>query len=355
MQLSELGFDGWFQEQARQYPDRHFARISRVDRERYLVRNEHAEVRAELSGQFLFNAATRQDWPCVGDWVAVQYYNEGQLAIVSARLSRKTFLRRKTAGKEVDYQMLAANLDSAFIMQACDNDFNLRRLERYLIMFSDGGVEPVILLSKSDLISSTDLQDLFSAIRQAHITARVVALSNVTAAGYAEFNGLLEKARTYCLLGSSGVGKTTLLNRLLGGEIFATQAVRAKDGRGHHTTTQRQMVSLPNGAWVIDTPGMRELGLFAVDESIMDNFSEVQVLADTCRFTDCTHTTEPGCAIRRALRDGTLTEERLRSYQKLLKESMHLELSYAEKRQHDRQRGRMIKAALQQIRKNKPF
>jgi ribosome biogenesis GTPase / thiamine phosphate phosphatase len=353
VELAYLGFDSWFQkkQEESQRPDCGVARITRVDRDRYLVRNEENEIQAEPTGKLLFFTDSSQDLPCVGDWVFVQYYNDGTLAIIHDLLPRKSFLRRKSAGNSVDYQMIASNIDVAFIIQSCDFNFNLRRMERYLIMAHEGHVEPIILLSKSDLISNEDLEKRISEIRQAQINARVISFSNKTAFGLETVQNVLERGKTYCLLGSSGVGKTTLLNHLLGREIFETNPVREKDSRGRHTTARRQLVVLDNGALLVDTPGMRELGMIAVGTSIDDSFSDIHELSHDCRFNDCTHTVEVGCAILTAVQAGNLNGERYESYMKLMKESRFHQMSYVERRKKDKQFGRMVKNILKQNRK----
>lgn len=356
MELSDLGFDLWFNQKRDELkrPELSVARITRVDRERYLVRNERSESHAEPAGKLLFSVDSSQELPCVGDWTLVQYYNDGSLAIIHELLPRKSFLRRKTPGKKVDYQMIASNIDVAFIMQSCDYNFNIRRMERYLVMVNDGHIEPIILLSKCDLISAEDLEQRFSEIRQARIHARVIAFSNTTGDGLQTLRQALDRGKTYCLLGSSGVGKTTLLNQLLGQDVFATNPVREKDGRGRHTTARRELSLLDNGALLIDTPGMRELGMIDVGTSIDEGFSDIHELSATCRFKDCTHTLETGCAILQAVESGNLAEERYRSYMKLTKESEFHQLSYAERRKKDKDFGRMIKVAMKQMRKRKP-
>ncbi len=356
MELADLGFGEWFQQQFDELrrPELNVARITRVDRDRYLVRNEQNEISAEPTGKLLFSIAASQDLPGVGDWALVQYYNDGTLAIIHELLPRKTYLRRKTAGKKIDYQMIAANIDVALIMQSCDNDFNLRRLERYLVMVKDGRIEPIILLSKSDLISVEELEKRFSEISQARIGARVIALSNKTAIGLQTVQQVLEKGKTYCLLGSSGVGKTTLLNRLLGREEFETNPVREKDGKGRYTTARRQLILLDNGALLIDTPGMRELGMIAVEAGIDESFADIHTLAKNCRFSDCTHTQEIGCAVLAAVNNGELAEERHQSYLKLLTESDFYQMSYLERRKKEKQFGRMIKTAMKQLKLRKP-
>jgi ribosome biogenesis GTPase len=353
MELTDLGFNRWFQKKREelQRPDCDVARITRIDRDRYLVRNEENEVQAEPAGKLLSSAGSGQNLPCVGDWVFVQYHNNGTLAIVHDVLPRKTFLRRKSAGKNVDYQMIASNIDVAFIVQSCDFDFNLRRMERYLVMVHEGHVEPILLLSKSDLVSTADLEKRVLEIAQAGIGERVIPFSNTTATGLEGVQQVLTRGKTYCLLGSSGVGKTTLLNHLVGREVFDTHPVREKDGRGRHTTARRQLIVLDNGALLIDTPGMRELGMIGVSASIDESFSDIHELASECRFNDCTHTVEVGCAILRAIQRRELSEGRYQNYMKLMKESAFHEMSYVERRAKDKQFGKMIKTITKQMRK----
>jgi ribosome biogenesis GTPase / thiamine phosphate phosphatase len=356
MELADLGFDSWFEEKraGQESPHCAVARVTRVDRDRYLVRNEQSEVQAEPTGKLLFSADSSQDLPCVGDWVFVQYHNDGTLAIIHDRFPRRTFLRRKSAGDKVEYQMIASNVDVAFIMQSCDLDFNLRRLERYLVMVNEGHVEPVILLTKSDLVSAEEVEKRISEIRDARIDSRIIAFSSKTEMGLEVVKQALQKGRTYCLLGSSGVGKTTLLNHLLGCEAFETNPVREKDSRGRHTTSRRQMTVLDSGALLVDTPGMRELGLMGVSASVDDSFSDIHELSKNCRFNDCTHSAEAGCAILLAVQTGALSEPRYQSYRKLIKESQFHEMTYLERRKKDKQFGRMIKTAMQQLKKRKP-
>lgn len=350
MKLSDMGFDPWFQAHVGDLAQegQSIARLSAVDRGSYLIRNQTGEVPAELVGKFYFHVESPVDLPCVGDWVAVQYHSNDTAAMIHGVFPRKTFLRRRSAGEKVDFQMIAANIDVAFLVQSCHFDFNLRRMERYLVMAADGGVEPMVVLTKTDLIPPEELERKLAAIRSSTLSARVIACSNVTGVGFDEFQQALVPGRTYCLLGSSGVGKTTLINRLIGENAFETKAV-SQTGEGTHTTTRRQLIVLEQGALLIDTPGMRELGLLGAGEGVNQSFQEICELALNCRYPDCSHTLEPGCAVRAAVTSGALDEERYSSYMKLSKESEYHELSYLEKRKKDRAFGRFIKSAKKQM------
>jgi len=350
MKLSDIGFDQWFQEHVSglRQEGHGVARISAVDRGSYLIRNELGEIPAELAGKFYFQVESSVDLPCVGDWVTVQYHNDAAAAIIHGVFPRKTFLRRKSAGEKVDFQMIAANIDSAFIVQSCHFDFNVRRMDRYLVMAADGGVEPIVVLTKTDLITHDELEQKLTAIRSSAITARVFALSNITGIGFDEFQQVLVSGRTYCLLGSSGVGKTTLINRLIGKDAFETKAVSGT-GEGIHTTARRQLILLHQGSMLIDTPGMRELGLLGVSDGVNQGFEDIVGLSANCRYANCSHTQEPGCAVLAAVSYGELSKDRYSSYMKLRKESEYHEMSYVDKRKKDRAFGRFIKSAMKQM------
>jgi ribosome biogenesis GTPase len=352
MNLIDLGFDPWFKayvDDIRQ-EDQGIARVSAVDRNSYMIRNELREISAELSGKFSFQVESLVELPCVGDWVTVQYHNDGASAIIHRVFPRRTFLRRKCAGQEVDYQMIAANIDIAFIVQSCHFDFNLPRMNRYLVMAADGHVEPIVILAKTDLISHDELQQKLAAIRQVGITTRVIALSNINGSGFDEFQQVLMSGRTYCLLGSSGVGKSTLINHLIGRDALDTKAVSGT-GEGTHTTARRQLIVLEKGMMFIDTPGMRELGILGAGEAINKGFEDIIELSMACRYADCSHTQESDCAVLTAITNGELSEERYLSYLKLRKESEHYEMSYLDKRKKDRVFGRFIKTAKQSMKK----
>jgi ribosome biogenesis GTPase len=354
MNLTDLGFGEWFREKqaALEHAEFRPARVTTVDRDRFLVRNESGESAAEITGRLRFSAESSMDFPAVGDWVLVQFHNDETLAIIHELFPRKSVLSRKSSGKKIDHQLIAANIDTAFIMQSCDSNFNIRRLERYLIMVLDGNIEPVILLSKSDLLNEEEIAERISDIESAGIDAQAIPFSSETGDGLEQIRRMLNRGCTYCLLGSSGVGKTTLLNRLTGRETFETNPVREGDGKGRHTTTRRQLVAVDCGALLIDTPGMRELAIIGADAGIDDSFSDIAALSAGCRFNDCDHTDEAGCAVQAAIENGTLSSERLESYLKLVKESEYYQMSYVEKRQKDKQFGKFVRSVMKH-KKNK--
>ena len=352
MKLAQLGYADWFRDRFEEtaQPEWAPARVVTVHKDRYTIRNQTEEVTAEITGKLMYGAASRLDLPTVGDWVMVQYLDSGALAIIHAILPRKTLLKRKVAGRAIDYQLISANIDAGFIMQSADANFNLRRLERYLVMVNDSRISPVVVISKVDLVSPRELERMLAKVNTIAGRYPVLSVSMKNGQGLDDILNAIEPCKTYCLLGSSGVGKTTLLNSLLGREALATRTVRAADSKGRHTTARRQLILLENGGMFIDTPGMRELGNIGVAEGIEETFDEIQSLASGCRFSDCSHTSEAGCAVIASVKMGRIPAGHYENFLKLQRESAHYEMSYLERRKKDKQFGKMVKAVMKQKR-----
>jgi len=346
--LQRLGYDSWYQQQAglEDMSGLEPARITAVHRDQYGLSDGVHDMSAELVGRLLYNAEGPLDLPAVGDWVLATFHNDHTFAVIQQVLPRRSLLRRKTPGKRVDFQLIAANVDAAFVMQSLDENFSLRRLERYLVMIHEGGILPIVLLSKSDLLDKDAVRMREQEIHQLQAGLEVISFSNLAEGGWTDVAERMETGKTYCLLGSSGIGKTTLLNNLLGSEAFATGEVRAYDSKGRHTTTARQLIILDNGAMLVDTPGMRELGNFASEEGLDETFTDIAALAGQCQFNDCTHTKEPGCAVLQALASGELDRARYENFMQLAAESSHGALTYQERRRQDRERGKYYKSVL---------
>jgi len=344
--LDALGWDSWFEEKAGFYCDSttFVARVVAVDRDQLLLLNEIGTFRAKLSGKYMYESVSSSELPCVGDWVCVIKSEGDQFGQVHGILERKTKLRRKAAGESVKYQMIAANIDFVIIVQSCHYDFNLRRLERYLVMVQDGGAIPYILLTKTDLVDTEVLAAQLAQIMKAGVTAPVLTLSNITREGLDDLKGILSPGKTYCFVGSSGVGKSTIINGLVGHDVLETKMV-SSTGEGRHTTVRRELIILENGAMVIDNPGMREFGVLGAEGGIDESYSEIVVLSSQCRFSDCMHTTEPGCAVLKAMAAGEIDAQHYENFLKLKNESEYYQMTYAEKRKKDKDFGRFMKSA----------
>ena len=346
--IEKFGFDKWFQNNVDPVSLDSFeiARVIAVHKDSYTITTGENDVYAELVGKILYSAASPIDYPAVGDWVLTNFYDENTFSIIHEILKRKSLLKRKTPGKKVDFQLIAANIDVAFIVQSLDENFNLRRLERYLVMVNESNIQPIVLLSKSDLLTTEEVAGKIDEIQRIMPHLQVVPFSNDNESGLKSVKDFLESGRTYCLLGSSGVGKTTLLNNLIGESIFKTKAVSNKDSKGRHATTHRQLIKLNCGAMVVDTPGMRELGNFSIETGLEETFAEITELSKKCQFNDCTHVNEKGCAILNALGDGQISVKRYQNYIKMNKEAIYNEMSYLEKRKKDKQFGKFCKTVM---------
>ena len=293
-------------------------RVSSDARHIYAVMTELGELTAEVSGRFRSSADAKADFPVVGDWVAVGARPEEGKATIHAILPRVNSFSRRSAGFKTEEQVVAANIETALIVTAADGDFNPRRVERYLTLAWNSGADPVVVLNKTDLAES--LEELLAKLEAAAVGVPILPVSAETGEGLDRLFAHLETGETAALLGSSGVGKSTIINRLLGFVRQDTFAVREDDSRGRHTTTRRDLIVLPAGGILIDNPGMREVGLWGEEAGLEETFSDVEAIASRCRFGDCGHGSEPGCAVRAALEGGALDPGRFQSYLKLQKE-----------------------------------
>lgn len=304
---------------AAQYPERTVGRITLQEKGFYRIRTSMGEQNALVSGKFQFDAQSPSDYPAVGDYVMASCADP-DTAIIHQLLPRRSLFVRKAAGTSKTEQVVAANIDTVFLCMSLNNDFNLRRLERYLAVAWESGAEPVVVLTKADLCA--DLPQKQGEVEAIAMGVTILITSAMELEGYRQIMPYITEGRTVAFVGSSGVGKSTLINRLLGEERLATDGLR-NDDKGHHTTTHRELLFLPGGAMVIDTPGMRELGMWDAVSGVEQTFGDIEELAARCRFRNCSHTSEPGCAVRAALESGHLDAGRWLSYQKLKNENSY--------------------------------
>lgn len=298
------------------------ARILSQEKGFYRIISDKGKKLAEVSGKFQFQTTVSSDYPAVGDFVLVNWNESGNSAIIESLLPRKSAFIRKAAGGSQQEQVVAANIDIVFLCMALNNDFNLRRMERYIPIAWDSGAMPVVVLTKSDLCD--DLEQKLAEVSTIAFGVDVLVTTSTEENGYEELLPFISEGKTIAFIGSSGVGKSTLINRLLGKELLKTNGLR-NDDKGRHTTTHRELFLLPSGGMVIDTPGMREFGMWDNDTGIERTFMDIEELAAQCKFRNCTHTNEPGCAIQKALTTGKLEINRWQSYQKLKAENDYME------------------------------
>ena len=297
-------------------------RVALEHKNLFRLYTQYGDVLAEISGKLRHEAASRSDLPAVGDWVVIRSQPEGGRALIHAVLPRRTSFARKIAGSRTEEQIVGANIDTVFLTTSLNQDFSLRRIERYLIVAWESGANPIVVLSKSDLCDR--VSDVMTEVESVARGVPIHAISVVTGQGLEDIAQYFERGQTVALLGSSGVGKSTLINHLTGVDHLRVQTVREHDDRGRHTTTHRELILLPAGGLVLDTPGMRELQLWDGDESLQVVFDEIESLAGKCFFSDCRHQDEPRCAVREALVAGTIDPGRYESYEKLQKELQYL-------------------------------
>lgn len=349
--LMDFGFHEFFQKEGKK--DLDYARVIREDRERYVIQHMEGVFEAGITGHLRFMAASRIDLPAVGDWVLVNLYDD-RSAIILEVLPRKSILERKAVHDYGEKQVIGTNIDIAFIVMALDRDFNLNRLERYISIVNAGRIRPVVLLSKSDLYDAGAVREQVLSVKDRIKSPDVLAFSNTTGKGIDNIRSLFSKGITCCLLGSSGVGKSTLINVLEGSNAIKTSSLSTSTGKGKHTTTYRELRLLKTGGILMDTPGMREIGLADNHEGVEMTFEEIHQIAQECKFSDCTHTNEPGCAVLQAISEGKIDEQTLKNYKKLEREVERFSSSVADKRKKDKQTGRLYKQIMKERKGKKP-
>lgn len=325
MNLKTLGWNDYFQESLNIFSNMGYTagRIYAEHKNIYKIYTESGEILGEISGRFHFGAQEQQDYPAVGDWVAITERPQEGRATIHSILPRKSKFSRKAAGPNTQEQIVASNIDTIFLVTSLNHQFNLRRLERYLIMAWESGANPVIILSKSDMCQ--DIEEKISDVSIIAPGVPVHAISSLLGEGIQEIRDYLTPGKTVALMGPSGVGKSTLINYLIGREVMKVQDISSFEDKGRHTSTYRELFILPEGGLIIDTPGMREFQLWESSDGLSETFEDIEALAKLCRFGDCTHGREPDCAVKAALRDGTLQEGRYESYKKLQKELSFIE------------------------------
>ena len=352
IKIEDLGWDDFFQSNWAELGlgDFSVARVIAQYKGAYKVKNTEGEYLAKITGKQIFEATSKEDYPAVGDWVVI-VLTDGDQAIIHKLLPRKTVMKRKCNNRD-ETQIIATNIDTAFVIEAVDRDYNLNRIERYFAIARDSDIQPAIILNKIDLVSKEELDMKLVEIKNRMGDVEIISTSTLTKEGLMELEKHIIKRKTYCFLGSSGVGKSSLINKLLGEEIIKTESIGEHSGRGKHATTTREMYFLKEGGIVIDNPGVREVGLTDMRTGVDESFDDVAVLARNCKYIDCTHIHEPECAVLSALRAGEITEDKYKNYINLKKEAEHYELTQLQKKDKQRQFGKFVKSVNKKMRKS---
>jgi len=352
MNLTDLGMTNELSEYIKGEISTEFTvgRVTQEHRERYTVSTGDNEYDAEITGNLRFSAASRADFPAVGDWVVMTLYDSNQ-AIIHKIVPRKSVLERQAVNKFGETQIISTNIDVAFIVQAINNNFSINRLERYLTICYASNIEPVLVISKIDLSTEEDIKIALSALEKREKKIKFILLSNMTLEGLNQLLGYIEKGKTYCVVGSSGVGKSTLINNLLKKDVLKTGPISLSTNKGKHVTEHRELFVLENGGIIIDTPGMKELGMTDNSEGIKTTFQDIIDISLKCRFPDCRHINEKGCAVIEALDKGAIDRDSFDNFQRMQKEQERFQTTVAEKRKKDKVFGKMIKNYLKDKKK----
>lgn len=344
MKLQDLGFNDELEKyiNEHQFGEFEIGRVIAEHRDRYVVKCANGEYEAEITGIMRFTAKNREDFPAVGDWVALQTY-EHNFGIIHHVLPRFSVIKRQAVGQFGEVQIIGTNIDYAFLVQTVERDFNINRLERYLTLCYSSKVKPIIVLSKTDLIDAHRLEEIVAQIKLRIADVPILSMSNETLQGFELIKSIIEKGKTYCLLGSSGVGKSTLMNNLSGKEFMKTGEVSESTNKGKHVTSHRELMVLEEGGILIDNPGMREVGIADEGSGLETTFDKILDLSKQCKFKDCSHTIELGCRIIEGLEQGEIDKSSYQNYLKMEREKAHFETSLADKRKKDKHFGKMMK------------
>ena len=354
MELEDLGYNDKFEKLRieNNLKDFEIGRVISEHKERYIVKTEKGEFESEITGNMRFSAKGREDFPAVGDWVALTT-NDSNISIIHKILPRFSIISRQAVGQFGEIQIIAANIDYALLVQAVDRDFNINRLERYLTICYSSKVSPIIVLTKTDLINEQIKDEIIETINQRIKNTPVFAISNETQDGYEALRLIIEKGMTFCMLGSSGVGKSTLLNNLTGRTIMRTDSISQSTSKGRHVTSHRELIVLEHGGILVDNPGMREVGIVDNSKGLETTFDIIFSLSKNCKFKDCTHTNEIGCSILEAVENGEIDKSSYDNYLKMEKEKTHFESSVVERRKKDKEFGKMVKNFKKNMSNNK--
>jgi ribosome biogenesis GTPase / thiamine phosphate phosphatase len=354
MTLHDLGYNDALQKFRYEHKLDNFeiGRVITEHKERYIIKTEKGEFEAEITGNMRFTAKDRSDFPAVGDWVALTTYDD-YFAIIHCIFPRQSVLQRPAVGQFGEIQIIATNVDYALITQAVDRDFNVNRIERYLTICYSSHVEPIILLSKTDLVNEEEVNSLLSDLNSRIKNIKIIPITNLTKDGLNSLRNILIKGKSYCLLGSSGVGKSTLVNNLIGEEILKTASISSSTNKGRHTTNYRELTILENGSILIDNPGMREVGIADSAGGLETTFDAIIQLSKDCRFPDCNHIHDKGCAVKDAVEKGIIDRESYENYMKMLREKLRFQTSIAEKRKKERSFGKVAKEIMKHRKQKK--